>query len=60
MITEQEKYKHEAIKTLLKQAIQNNPNLNPFQKQTAMDNIDRAAQQADWIIEMMRMCGYLE
>ena len=59
MIIEQEKYEHEAIKAVLKQAIQNNPNLDPFQKKTAMDNIDRAAQQADWIIEMLRMCEYL-
>ena len=24
-----------------------------------MDKIDRAAQHADWIVEMMRVCGYL-
>ena len=59
MITEQERCRNEAIKELLKQAVQANPNLNLNQKQKAVDNIERAAQQADWIVEMMRMSGYL-
>ena len=59
MITEQERVQHETIKAILKQALLSNPNLTDLQKQRAIDNIDRAAQQADWIIEMMRMCGYL-
>lgn len=59
MITEQEKCRNEAIKELLKQAVQANPNLNSNQKQMAINNIERAAQQADWIVEMMRMSGYL-
>jgi hypothetical protein len=29
------------------------------QKRTASMNLDRAAEQADWIIDMMRMSGYL-
>ena len=58
-MTEQEHVQHEAIKTLLKQAILSNPNLSVAQKHSAMDNIDRAANQADWITEMLRMCGYL-
>ena len=60
MITEQEKLQHEAIKALLKQAVLTNRNLTPSQQKDAMNNIDRAAQQADWIVEMMKMCGYLE
>ena len=59
MITEQERCRNEAIKELLKQAVQANPNLNSNQKQMAINNIERAAQQADWIVEMMRMSGYL-
>ena len=55
----QELAQHEAIKKLLKQAIDNNPNLTPMQKTIAKINIDTAAQQADWIMEMLRMCGYL-
>lgn len=58
MITDQERYRNEAIKVLLKQAIQANPNLNSIQKQMVINNIERA-QQADWIVEMMRMSGYL-
>ena len=59
MITEQERTQHEAIKSILKQAILSNQNLNDYQKQMVKDNIDIAAQQADWIVDMMRMCGYL-
>lgn len=59
MTTPQEQLQHEAIKTLLKQAIQSNPNLTLHQKQIACENIDRAARQADWIVDMMRMCGWL-
>ena len=55
-----EQLQHEAIKTLLKQAIQNNPNLTHHQKQMVMNNIDLAAMKADWIVEMMKMCGWLK
>ncbi len=58
MIT-QEKLRLETFKTLLKQAIQSNPNLTFIQKQTVMNNIDRAALQADWILEIARACGWL-
>ena len=44
---------------MLKQAIDTNPNLTMEQRQIVKDNIDIAAQKADWIIDMMRMCGYL-
>ena len=59
-MNEQETLRNEALKSILKQIIQTNPNLTDFQKQMAMDIIDRAAQQADWIINMMRMCGFLK
>ncbi len=59
-MNEQEKLQHEAIKNLLKQEILNNPNLSTFQKQTAIDRLDLAAKQADWILEMLRMCGYVQ
>ena len=58
-MTANELAQHEAIKVLLKQAVENNPNLTQQQKMIAKNNIDVAAQQADWIIEMLRMCGYL-
>ena len=60
MITEQERMQREAIKAILKRALLSDPNLTDYQKQMAIDNIDRAAQQADWIVDMMRMCGYLQ
>ncbi len=53
-----EQLQPETIKNILKQAIQNNPNLTLTEKQLAMERIDQAAMQADWITEMMRMCGY--
>ena len=59
MATGQENIQHETMKALLKQVVTDNPNLTPSQRQLAMDNIDRAAKQADWIMEIMRMCGYL-
>lgn len=59
MPIEQEKIQHEMIKELLKQAIQKNPNLTDLQKQLAIERIDYAARQADWVMDMMRMCGYL-
>ena len=54
-----EQAQHEAIKALLKQAVDNNPNLSELQKYPAKQRIDIAAQQADWIMEMLRQCGYL-
>lgn len=54
-----EQLQHETIKNILKQTIQNNPNLTPVQKQVAKERVDQAAEQADWIMEIMRMCGYL-
>ena len=58
-MTPTETAQHEAIKALFKQAIDNNPNLTQQQKMVAKNNIDVAAQQADWIMEMMKLCGYL-
>lgn len=60
MMNPKELAQHEAIKALFKQAVENNPNLTPAQITIAMNNIDAAAQQADWIMEMLRMCGYLK
>lgn len=59
MMTANELAQHEAIKVLLKQAVENNSHLTQQQKMIAKNNIDVAAQQADWIIEMLRICGYL-
>lgn len=50
---------HEMIKSALKIAVYNNPDLNDSQKRQAMDNIDRAAQQADWILNLLRKSGYI-
>ena len=56
---ENERLQREAVKTALKVAVINNASLNPLQKQQALDNIDQAAQKADWIVEMLRQCGYI-
>ena len=57
---DKERIQRETIKQLLKQAVYNNPNLTQMQKQLVSENIDRAAIQTDWIITMMKMCGYLK
>lgn len=59
-MNENEQIEHELIKNTLKLAIMNNRNLSSFQKQQAVSNIDKAAQQADWIIELIKRCGYIE
>ena len=55
----QENLEHELIKCALKMCVQNNCKLNDIQKRQTMDNIDRAAQQADWIEMMMKQSGYI-
>lgn len=50
---------HEAIKRMLKQIIDNNCQLTEEQKFVAKQNVDIASQQADWLIEILRACGYL-
>lgn len=59
MATEQEKLRHEAIKKLLQQAVQENQSLMPIQKQMIIARIEEAAIKADWVMEMLEMCGYL-
>lgn len=56
---ENEKLQREAVKKALKAAVINNPNLNTFQKKQAMDNIDQAAKKADWLVEILKQCGYI-
>ena len=58
-MNEKEQIEHEAIKNVLKMAVINNPSLSPIQKQQAMDRIDEAAKQADWIVNILRQCGYI-
>ena len=58
-MNQSEQLQHETIKTLLKQSVQNNTNLTFVQKQNACDKIDRAAQQAEWIMDILKICGYI-
>ncbi len=55
---ELEMIQHEAIKNVFKTYIMNCPTMSAFQKQQAMNNIDNAAKKADWIVDMLRQCGY--
>ncbi len=41
-------------------AIFNNPQLSKSQKELAYDNIDAAAKRADWIVEIMKACKYIQ
>ena len=55
-MNEREMIEHEIIKNALKMGVMNNPSSNAVQKQQALINIDRAAQQADWFVELIRQC----
>lgn len=57
---EVEKINHELVKNVLKMSVMNNASLSQYQKQQAINNIDRAAQQADWVVELLKMCGYVK
>lgn len=59
-MNEKEKIEHEAIKNVIKMGIMNNQYLDDTQKQTAIINIDKAAQKADWFIELLRLCGFID
>ena len=58
-MTDEEIRQHEAIKVLLKQAVDINPNIPVWQKQLVKQRIDVYAQQADWIMEIFKQCGWL-
>lgn len=55
---EKDRIEHEAIKNLLKLAVMNNRSFDAVQKQHICNRIDAVAQQVDWIVEIMKMCGY--
>ena len=55
---ELEKIQQEAIKNVFKIYIMNCPNMSAYQKQQAMNRLDDADKKADWIIEMLKRCGY--
>ena len=50
---------HEAIKNLMKRAIDNNPHLNQFQKEQQKVRVDACAAHADRIEKMLSMIKYL-
>lgn len=56
----QEQLEHEAIKSMLKLIISNNTQLSNEQKQIAMNNVEMASHQADWLVEILKTCGYLK
>ena len=58
MIDENEKLFRETIKNVLKMGILNNNRLTPIQKQNALNRVDDAAEGADLIDGILRMCGY--
>ena len=50
---------HEYIKSILKQAIDNNPYLTPYDKERQKARIDAAAAQADRIENLLSLIKYL-
>ena len=56
---EKEQIQHELLKNAMKACVLNNHSLNDAQKQIAIHNIDQAAMKADWIVELLKICGYL-
>ena len=55
----EERMQHEMIKNMMKQAIDNNPLLNPIQKEQPKARVDACAAQADRIENMLSMIKYL-
>ncbi len=58
LLDEKEIIEHEAIKNILKLAVINNKNFGNIENKQICNRIDAAAQQADWIMELLRMAGY--
>lgn len=58
-MNDKERIEHELIKNAIKMGILSNQQLSSVQKQQALDNVDRAAKQADWFTELLRQCGYI-
>ena len=56
----EESMEHEAIKSLFMLMIYRNNQLTTEQKKLAMDKIDIASKQADWIMEILKACGYIK
>lgn len=56
----QEQAQHEVFKKTIKAFIMNNNNLNFDQKQQAVNSIDAITQEADLLVEMLRMCGFIQ
>lgn len=52
-----ELFEHEIIKKALKMSVMNNVYLSHDQKQLIIDDIERAAQHADWIINTAKQFG---
>ncbi|MDD5946829.1 MAG: hypothetical protein PUC41_03400 [Oscillospiraceae bacterium] len=50
---------HEYIKSILKQAVDNNPYLTPYDKEIQKARIDAAAAQADRIENLLSLIKYL-
>lgn len=50
---------HEYIKSILKQAVDNNPYLTPYDKEIQKARIDVAAAQADRIENLLSLIKYL-
>lgn len=55
----EKKAQHEVIKKILKQAIDNNPYLTPYQKEIQKVRIDEAAAQADQFMDLLAVIGYI-
>ena len=58
-MTEQEIIAKEAFKIAMKQAIMSNPYLTDSQKQQAVQKIEIAALKADFVIWVLRQCGFV-
>ena len=54
-----EKVEHELLKNALKLGVINNPRLSEYQKHQVVQNIDAASTKADWILEIIKACGYV-
>lgn len=58
-MTEKEKLEHELILNAIKVGIMNSRSLSDVQKYNALNKLDEDAHKADWLMEVLRACGYL-
>ena len=48
------------IKNLIRQTIQINNSMSAWEKKAALERFEEAARETDWLINMLKVCGYIQ